>query len=90
MPSLAAVRATNVSFEPPFIPPAVFVGATSSIGQATVVTFARWTNENDNVVITGHNREPADRIISSFPKRTSTDVKRQFIPCDTSPREECR
>ena len=78
------VRAANASFKPSFIPTAVFVGGTSGIGQAMVDAFARYTDGNANILIVGRNRESAERIISSFPKPTSTDVKHQFISCDAS------
>ena len=84
MPPLAAVRAANATFKPSFLPTAVFVGGTSGIGQGMVEAFARYTNGAANIVIVGRNRAAAEKIIESFPKPPSPDVKHQFVSCDAT------
>ena len=79
--SLATIiRAANASLKLFFHT----VGGTCDIGQAIVEAFAHYTDANANIVIVGRNRASADRIISSFPKPTSTDVKHQSVLDDAS------
>jgi NAD(P)-dependent dehydrogenase (short-subunit alcohol dehydrogenase family) len=85
MPSLAAVRASNAAFSPPYIPVALFVGGTSGIGQGITEAFARLVKGNAHIVVIGRNREAAESIISQLPKPTSeSNVTHEFVQCDVS------
>lgn len=86
--SLAAIRAANAacihsSSQPPV---AVFIGATSGIGEWMARIFAEHTKGNSNIVIVGRNRAAAERIFASMPKPPPGNgiAAREFVQCDVS------
>jgi NAD(P)-dependent dehydrogenase (short-subunit alcohol dehydrogenase family) len=71
--SLTAATTSNALYKPKTRPVAVFLGGTSGIGQAMAEQLARQTNGRARIVIMGRNQVAADKIISGFPK-TSTST----------------
>lgn len=84
MPSLTAVKASNATFAPSYLPVAIFVGGTSGIGQAIARRFAYYTHGNAHIIIVGRNRRAAEYTITYFPTPTSPDAHHEFVLCDVS------
>ncbi|KAF6742574.1 hypothetical protein DFP72DRAFT_937922 [Ephemerocybe angulata] len=83
MPSIAAIRALNLSRVPPtYIPVGVFVGGTSGIGQGMAEAFARMTKGRANIVIVGRNQTAAEAIIAKLPQ--AAESKYEFVKCDAT------
>ncbi|KAG8892518.1 hypothetical protein FRB99_002667, partial [Tulasnella sp. 403] len=82
MPSLSAVRTANSTFTSSYRPTAVFVGATSGIGEGTARAFAIATKGNAHIFICGRNKESAEKVIASFPKSPTSQY--EFVQCDAS------
>ncbi|KAG8853993.1 hypothetical protein FRB96_007856 [Tulasnella sp. 330] len=82
MVALAAARASNTAFAASYRPVALFVGATSGIGQGTAEAFARATKGNAHIMICGRSKASADKIIAALPQ--TSESKYEFIECDVS------
>ncbi|KAI9841200.1 MAG: hypothetical protein M1837_000927 [Sclerophora amabilis] len=83
MVSLTAVRESNSALPESLIKPtAVFVGATSGIGEATVKQFAAHTT-SPKVYLVGRNRNAATSIIAEL-NRLNPDGIYEFIQADVS------
>ncbi|KAF5313618.1 hypothetical protein D9611_010228 [Ephemerocybe angulata] len=83
MPSIAAIRALNLSRVPStYIPVGVFVGGTSGIGQGMAEAFARMTKGRANIVIVGRNQTAAEAIIAKLPQ--AAESKYEFVKCDAT------
>ncbi|KAG8833521.1 hypothetical protein FRC17_010553 [Serendipita sp. 399] len=85
MPTIETVQSAVASYNPPYIPTAVFIGGTSGMGQAMVEALARQTNGRVNICLVGRNEKAANTILSSLslPSDPPT-VAREFISCDVS------
>ncbi|KAF8320732.1 NAD(P)-binding protein [Clavulina sp. PMI_390] len=81
MPTLAAAKAANAAVNLPYSV-ALFVGATSGIGQATAKVFADSVKGNAHIIICARNEEAANSLIASFPK--NPNAKYEFLQCDVS------
>ncbi|KAG9038400.1 hypothetical protein FS837_001251 [Tulasnella sp. UAMH 9824] len=81
-PSLAAIRSSNLAARWSYRPTAMFVGATSGIGEGTAKAFAQATKGRAHIIILGRSRECADQIIASFPQ--TPESRYDFIQCDLS------
>ncbi|KAJ7899735.1 NAD-P-binding protein [Mycena leptocephala] len=89
MPSLAIAKTSNATFKPSYVPVAVFVGATSGVGQGMVEAFARYVSGRAHIIIVGRNEHAAADILASLPKPADGDAeaegwKHEFVPCDVS------
>ncbi|KAI0783745.1 hypothetical protein C8Q75DRAFT_781813 [Abortiporus biennis] len=84
MPPLQVAWSANIAFQRSYLPIALFIGATSGIGQATAEAFARATKGNAHIIICGRNRIAGEATIAQFPKPTSSDAIHEFIECDVS------
>lgn len=85
MPKLTEVRAFNASFQPSYIPTAVFVGGTSGIGEAMVKAISSHLGGLVHLVIVGRNRAAAEKTFASLPRPNDADSKpvlRDFVYCD--------
>ncbi|KAJ7616015.1 hypothetical protein FB45DRAFT_236230 [Roridomyces roridus] len=83
MPSLADAKAANAFFSPSYTPVAVFVGATSGVGQGMVEAFARYLTGRAHIIIIGRNEHAAADIIGRLPN-PENEYTHEFIPCDVS------
>ncbi|KAF7328531.1 hypothetical protein MVEN_02540600 [Mycena venus] len=89
MPTLAIAKTSNATFHPSYVPVAVFVGATSGVGQGMVEAFARHVSGRAHIIIVGRNEHSAADILASLPKPADGDAeaegwKHEFVPCDVS------
>lgn len=92
MPTLAAVKASNATYSPSYVPTAVFIGGTSGIGRAMAEFYAKQTNGRANIILIGRDKVVGESVIAGFPTPPSTDpttgsainVKHEFIQCDAS------
>lgn len=84
MVSLTEVQSSN-SFIPSVLPPglvAVFVGATSGIGETTLKQFAKYTRQA-RVYFIGRSQEAGDRITAEC-KELNKEGEYAFIRADVS------
>ncbi|KAJ6533292.1 hypothetical protein DFH09DRAFT_993449 [Mycena vulgaris] len=87
MPSTVLAKASNASFNPAYIPVAVFVGGTSGVGQGMVEAFARYVRGRAHIIIVGRNEHAAADIIAGLPKPAEGEAngwKHEFIACDVA------
>lgn len=87
MPSLASIRAANLSIGGclPYRPVAIFVGGTSGIGAAMAQAFAQHRNGDAHIILVGRNRAAAEEIIASFPKPAGAQAAaHEFVECDVT------
>ncbi|KAK7022268.1 hypothetical protein R3P38DRAFT_2532719 [Favolaschia claudopus] len=86
MPPVALVESTNASYHPTYTPVAIFIGATSGVGQAMAEALARQTNGRAHIIIVGRSASAALKILAGFPKPPDEDGnwKHEFIPCDAT------
>ncbi|KAG8845422.1 hypothetical protein FRB91_001763 [Serendipita sp. 411] len=85
MPSLELMERAVASYDPRYIPTAVFFGGTSGMGRAMVEALARQTNGRVNIWLIGRNEIAANAILSSLPLPSDrVIVAREFISCDVS------
>ncbi|KAF5313617.1 hypothetical protein D9611_010229 [Ephemerocybe angulata] len=83
MPSLAAIRAFNLSKVPSaYVPVGVFVGGTSGIGQGMAEAFARMTKGRATIIIVGRNQTAAESIIAALPQ--AAESRYEFVQCDAT------
>ncbi|KAJ7918023.1 NAD-P-binding protein [Mycena leptocephala] len=82
MPTLAAVRASNATWDPSYTPVGVFVGGTSGIGEGIAEAFARHTKGNAHIILVGRNRPAATAILVRLEKPPVPGLTREFLPCD--------
>lgn len=84
MPSLAGIRASNMSIGSglPYYPVAIFVGGTAGIGAGMAKAFARHRNGDAHIVLVGRNRAAAEELIASFPRPEGKNSKYEFVECD--------
>jgi NADP-dependent 3-hydroxy acid dehydrogenase YdfG len=84
MVSLSEVRASNVRISSTFPPGlvAVFVGATSGIGEITLKTFAKYSHQ-PRVYFVGRSQDAADRIVAEC-KELNSEGEFHFIKADIS------
>jgi NAD(P)-dependent dehydrogenase (short-subunit alcohol dehydrogenase family) len=90
MPSLQAVRDSNSTYSPSYIPTIVVFGGTSGIGEAISKAFAKYTKGRAHLIIVGRNKAAAEATIASLPK-ASSDVdpaakgsQYEFVSCDVT------
>ncbi|KAK7055726.1 hypothetical protein R3P38DRAFT_2848731 [Favolaschia claudopus] len=86
MPPVALVESTNASYHPSYTPMAIFVGATSGVGQAMAEALARQTNGRAHIIIIGRSASAASKILAGFPKPPDEDGswKHEFVACDAT------
>ncbi|KAH8827283.1 NAD(P)-binding protein [Flagelloscypha sp. PMI_526] len=84
MPSLSAVKASNASFSPNYVPVAIFLGGTAGIGAGAAKALAEATHGNAHIIIVGRNKEAAKKLIASFPQPTKQGADHEFIFCDAT------
>jgi NAD(P)-dependent dehydrogenase (short-subunit alcohol dehydrogenase family) len=87
MPRPSESKIFNASFDPSYVPVAVFVGGTSGVGQGMVEAFARYVHGRAHIIIVGRNEYAAEEIIERLPKPAEGEAagwKHEFIACDVS------
>ncbi|KAF7370058.1 hypothetical protein MSAN_00635800 [Mycena sanguinolenta] len=84
MPTPSLVKASNATFRVSYVPVAVFVGATSGVGQGMVEAFARYVHGRAHIIIVGRNQSAATKILAGLPKPRGDNWKHEFVPCDVS------
>lgn len=84
MPPLATVQASNATFQPSYVPVAVFVGGTAGIGKCTAQLLAQILKGRLRLVIVGRNESAARDIIASLPPATGEGAGYEFLPCDVT------
>lgn len=86
MVSLKDVETANASIGATFPPEivAVFVGATSGIGESTLLQFAKYTTTlRPRVYFVGRSQEAGDRLVETC-KKLNSNGQFSFIQADTS------
>ncbi|KAF9073113.1 hypothetical protein BDP27DRAFT_1260731 [Rhodocollybia butyracea] len=89
MPSLSEARTFNSSYNPTYIPVAVFLGGTGGIAASTAEHLSRYTNGKLHVIIAGRNRVDGARVLESLVKplehqTPTSELLREFVFCDAS------
>ncbi|KAF9073066.1 hypothetical protein BDP27DRAFT_1319339 [Rhodocollybia butyracea] len=89
MTSLSEARTFNSSYNPTYIPVAVFLGGTGGIAASTAELLSRYTNGKLHVIIAGRNRVDGARVLESLVKplehqTPTSELLREFVFCDAS------
>ncbi|KAJ7133191.1 hypothetical protein C8R44DRAFT_663819 [Mycena epipterygia] len=86
MPPFLTAKASNATFQPSYLPVAIFVGGTSGVGQGMVEGFARHVGGRAHIIIVGRNERAAAQILAHFPKPGADAVgwAHEFVACDVS------
>ncbi|KAJ7133187.1 hypothetical protein C8R44DRAFT_977462 [Mycena epipterygia] len=86
MPPFLTAKASNATFQPSYLPVAIFVGGTSGVGQGMVEAFARHVGGRAHIIIVGRNEHAAAHILAHLPKPGADAVgwAHEFVACDVS------
>ncbi|KAJ6597953.1 hypothetical protein B0H10DRAFT_1924381 [Mycena sp. CBHHK59/15] len=86
MPTIKAAKAANATYQPAYVPVAVFAGGTSGIGTAMAEALARYTGGRAHIVLIGQNEVAAAHILSGLPKPPDDEGgwRHEFVRCDAS------
>ncbi|KJA14749.1 hypothetical protein HYPSUDRAFT_48879 [Hypholoma sublateritium FD-334 SS-4] len=82
MPSFAAAREANATFNPEYVPVIVVTGGTAGIGQAMVEALAHHLKGRLHVVIVGRNRAAGEKVIAGLP--SAPESKYEVMVCDVT------